>query len=271
MKIATYNVKSGGFSKYGQKTGKPERLNLIKEAVKKINADLIALVDTYKWDMIFTNKELQKIFGYKKSYLINLDDQRLKKLGHDNGITILTNFNNVRFEVIRLFNRNAIKSQVILKKKILNIYSVYLDDLSEETRFKEIKVLLEISKKERNKILMGDFNSIDRKDLPEVSKNMNTFILNNSNISAYFVPVFSGMKKGKVVQLLKKYKYADVFKKYFPTVLTKATHLNSKKPFMRLDYAFHSPDVKTKNARVLYDKIFDKASDHYPIAFEIDV
>jgi endonuclease/exonuclease/phosphatase family metal-dependent hydrolase len=274
MKIATYNIMSGGFDSYISKSARPERIEIIKKAIKKINADFISLIDTFRWDKIYTPKDLQNLFGYKNCFSINLNDSRLKKLGHNNGITVLTNLGNVKFKKIRLFNRNAIESQILINKEIINIYSVYLDDLSENTRMKQVKDLLKISRKEKNKIIMGDFNTIDKKYLLAASNGMNKFILNNSNSASKFNPIFEEMKKVQALEILRKNNYADIIEKYSPNVATKLSHAKLspaklKKPFIRLDYIFRTSDIKVKNSHVLYDVIFDKASDHYPISAEV--
>ncbi len=52
---------SGGFSSYTSASSLPERLDLIKQALKKINADFISLIDTFRWDKIFTEDVYKKI------------------------------------------------------------------------------------------------------------------------------------------------------------------------------------------------------------------
>jgi len=269
MKIASYNVMSGGFDDYGSKSNKPERLENIKKAVKKINADFIALVDTYKWEKIYTKKELQKMFDYKKGYSINLNDSRLKKLGHNNGITVLTNFENVKFEIARLFDRNSIKSCISIKGKRLVIYSVYLDDVSERTRMKQIEALMKNSGKEKDVVVMGDFNAIDQRDLSVVSLSLKKFIEGNKNLSKKFISVLDEMKKTEVMNYLKKNNFSNASSKFMPTVMTKLFPAKVNKPFMQLDYVFYNSGIKVKRTKVLYDKVFDEASDHYPIVVEI--
>ena len=100
MRIAAYNILSGGFTTYNYESKTPERLQLLIKAIKEINADFIGLIDTFRWDSLFTESELRKIFNYKYVHCINLQDERLKSIGANNGITILSNikFNKVLYK-----------------------------------------------------------------------------------------------------------------------------------------------------------------------------
>jgi len=99
MKIASYNIMSGGFNDYNFNSLKPQRLDLLKKAIKEIDADFIGLIDTFKWKDIFRQQDLKKLFNYKKVFHINMDDVRVdKKIG----LTVLTNFLNVKFKKVSL-------------------------------------------------------------------------------------------------------------------------------------------------------------------------
>ena len=75
MKIATYNIMSGGFGNYSSSIPKtPERLPLLKQALKTIGADFLGLVDTFHWRSTFLPEDLQKIFDYRCAFCIDLED-----------------------------------------------------------------------------------------------------------------------------------------------------------------------------------------------------
>jgi hypothetical protein len=72
MKVAVYNVASGGFNTYDSTADTPERLELLKEAVAAIDADIIGLTDTFRWAEVFTASQLQDTFNYPLVASLNL-------------------------------------------------------------------------------------------------------------------------------------------------------------------------------------------------------
>ena len=86
---------SGGFDKYGDYSNIPQRLDKLIEAVKNTKADLVSLIDTYRWTEVFKAGQLENIFGYQKVFGVELGDERLKQKGHENGITVMTNLEKV--------------------------------------------------------------------------------------------------------------------------------------------------------------------------------
>ena len=107
MKIASYNIMSGGFNNYNSASNKPERLHLIQKAIETIKPDFIGLIDTFRWVEIFTDKELQKLFNFKYSFHINLDDVRVDKRV---GITVLSNLPIKKISNCRFTNKKMCQS-----------------------------------------------------------------------------------------------------------------------------------------------------------------
>ena len=160
MKIASYNILSGGFNSYGYESSLPERLELLKKAIGIINADFIGLIDTFRWDALYSISQLSELFGYKKAYCINLNDIRLKEKGHNNGITVLTNLPVDQFKTITLETRDAIKTTLQINNNDLDIFTVYLDDLSEDVRVQQTQALLQYVDQTKPTIIMGDLNTL---------------------------------------------------------------------------------------------------------------
>ena len=260
---------SGGFDSYNYEDKIPQRLDLLSEAVKQIGADFVGLVDTFRWDEIFTEKEIKEMFGYKYSYVVKLDDERLKKLGHDNGISVLTNLPVKNFETVRIFNRNAIKTTIEYENRTIDIFSVYLDDLSEEVRKKEISCLLCEVNKNTPTIIMGDLNSLT-KDFAKNNDQLEKFWVENPKVKEKLYSSINEMSRGEVIKLIESSSFIDSSEKKENMVSTKLSEAKFTGPFLRLDYAFHTPDLKVANFKVMRDNIFDKASDHYPICFEVE-
>jgi len=271
MKVASYNILSGGFSSYSYDSSSPERLGLLKKAISRINADLIGLIDTFRWDSLYNNRQLTKTFSYKRAYCINLNDNRLKKKGHSNGITILTNLPVEYFETISLKTRDAIKTTLQINGEKLDIFTVYLDDLSENTRIKQTQALLKNINRKRPTIVMGDLNTLSQNDVPKTNPLIDKFATDNPQLIESLLPVLNEMKRGDVIKQLEMFGLKDAGKNGEPTAPTKLFPAIIKNAILRIDYAFHTDNVRVKNFKVLTDSLFSQTSDHYPIVFDINV
>jgi len=255
---------SGGFNSYSYSDNLPKRLGLIKKVVSKSDADFVGLIDTFRWRQIFTEKELQEHFGYKNVFCIDMDDDRVEK---EIGLTVLTNLD-TKFEKIRIHNRNCIKSTIKNAGRGYTLWTVYLDDLNEDTRLEETKSLLDkVSPK--HTILMGDFNSFSREDLKYFSQTMNQVKNNIPKELESLKKVLRGMQRCEIVTLLEKRGFINGIPEFKPTIPTKLFPGNFEKPFIRVDYVFHTNDIKLKKTGVLDSPLLQKTSDHLPIWFEV--
>src|SRR3989344_5081210 len=202
MKITSYNLMSGGFNSYNSIDESPQRINLIRDAIKKSDADIVSLIDTFRWDQIYSVSRLRSMFNYPYVYFINLEDERLKKLGHNNGITVLTRNKVKNFETVRLFNRNAVKTAINFNGHELDLFSVYLDDKSEEARVKQVRSLLKKIGVRKHPIIMGDLNTFSPRDIPVVTLSIKSFLKRNPDLTPKFAPVLNEMQKAQVVKIL---------------------------------------------------------------------
>ncbi len=257
---------SGGFNNYSYDLIAPTRLNSLKQVLSKVKADLVSLIDTFRWDEIYTEDELKKMFRYKYVHCINLNDKRLKKIGHNNGITVLSNIEGVSFETIDLKTRNCVKTTLELKGVEYDIYSLYLDDLSEDVRLNQINQLAKNFKQNKPTIIIGDLNTISPKDSRESMQRVSAFLKDNHKYEA-FKAQLEDMHRSEVTSKLFKlgFKDADIYSNTtFPTKLTSI----SDTPILRVDYCLYkSCDVE--EFKVLFDDLLDKTSDHYPILVKL--
>jgi len=276
MKIASYNIMSGGFNDYNFNSLKPQRLDLLKKAIKEIDADFIGLIDTFKWKDIFRQQDLKKLFNYKKVFHINMDDVRVdKKIG----LTVLTNFLNVKFKKVSLITRNCIQAELKFPhNKTLDIFTIYLDDLSEDARLEQIQTLF--NKINPNPtIIMGDFNAINPKDIKQSKDNFKRFLKINpdfkkrKDFNSYFKPSFSNMLRVDVIPLILAKGLLDArgenLKDRQPTVFTPLSDLGENGMILTVDHTFCTSEIKTKKFKNYKKNLFKKASDHYPISVEI--
>ncbi len=275
MRIASYNVMIGGFDNYKSTSLMPERLDKLKEAIKEINADFIALDDTFRWVEIFSDKDLCQLFNYSSAYHINMDDVRVDKRV---GITVMTNLPNPNFSTLRLGTRNCVKT-TIHDSKPLDIYSVYLDDLKEETRLNEVSYLLKDISPLGNSIILGDLNTTRPEGVSESKKLLNDLLITNPllifkkvlDYLSYFRPVFRDMFKAEVMSRLRQQGFKDArpINSFSPSAPTPLYH-GVKNPIVEIDHILASTGTVTSNFQVLRGGIFDQASDHYPVVTEFE-
>lgn len=267
MKILSYNIMSGGFSGYDYSVEYPQRLDVIKKVVATAGADIVSLIDTFRWDEIYTNDEIAKIFGYKNAYCINLNDERLRKLGHNNGITILSNLDDINFKTVSLGSRDCAQSEFFHNGQKIKLFSLYLDDLSENVRVDQLNNLGKHLGDKLKVIIMGDLNTISPRDSEETKKRINKFITKNPKFS-FLKNQFMDMARAEVIKKLSSASFKDASKNSDCTAPTKLTGL-SEKPLLRLDYCFYK-NLSIKDFKVLTGDIYEEASDHFPILIEFE-
>lgn len=267
MKILSYNIMSGGFSGYDYSLKAPQRLDLIKKVVANSGANIVSLIDTFRWDEIYTNEQIAKIFGYKNAHCINLNDERLRKLGHNNGITVLSNLDNIKFETISLGSRDCVKCEFSNNGKNTQLFSLYLDDLSEDVRVSQISYLLGQLNDSDATLIAGDLNTFSPRDSDDTKKRVNDFILKNPKFS-FLKNQFMDMARAEAAEKLLSDGFEDASKSNDCTAPTKLLKLVDR-PILRLDYCFYK-NISVKNFEVLTGNIYEAASDHFPILIEFE-
>ncbi len=257
---------SGGFKEYGSTAKSPERLEGMTKVIREIDADFVSLVDTHRWTEVFREDDLRRLFGYKNVYMVNLEDERLKVKGHDNGVTVMTRLPVEKFETIRIFNRNAIRTSV----EGVDIFTTYLDDLSEDTRLKQVGALFEKVEAKRPVIITGDLNSFDQDDLMGAKTGLKILYSFNANARS-MEPVTNEMARAEVTKLIKENGFRDMGKGKGNTIPSKLFPIKLNGPMLRVDYGFCTPNIKVESFEVLRGEEFDKLSDHFPIMMSVKI
>ena len=259
-KLLSYNIMSGCFESYEQHSRLSNRFNLLATVLKNIDADFVGLIDTFKWRESFSEKELRKIFGYKNINIIDMEDTRVAK---NIGVTVMTNVDVREFNIVRAFNRNCIETRL----ENCYVYTVYLDDVSEDTRLSEIQSLLEQIKYPA--LIHGDLNTFTREDLPKMESREKIFMHKNPKLSLKLKSVVEDMKRGEVIDLIKSKGFKDGFDNYSPTMPTRLFPAQVTKPFIRVDYMLYSKGLKVESPQVYQGDLYDKVSDHFPISLDL--
>lgn len=265
IEILSWNILSGGFKDYGEPVNRPGRIDGLIDVIKKLNPDVASLVDTHRWTEVFTPDQLKQIFGYLHVHTINLDDQRLITKGHDNGITVFSQIPGSKTQTVWLATRNAIKTHIAG----IDVFSVYFDDVSEDTRIKQVQAILELVDPNMPTIITGDLNSFDNGDLNETVKSLDELGQKYPGPMKSMETALNEMKRGEVTQILANNGFRDLGKNAGNTVPAKLFPLPVEKPIIRLDYAFGNSRIKLDDFKVLTDEKYGILSDHYPIWLRI--
>lgn len=262
---------SGGFDDYEYQSSAPQRLPEIQAAVEELGADIVGLVDTFRWDELYTPVDISRLFGYEYSICINLNDNRLREKGHNNGLTLLSRTELLQVGAVSLGSRDAIKATVKLDGDEIDILLAYLDDLNEDVRLLQVQALSGYMDVSKPTVLMGDLNSLSSQDIAIIDEALSVFYRQNPDLEDDFKPVIGEMQRGEVVKELGSLGLIDSASSYEPTFPTKLFPSNNVHPFLRLDYCFYSPQLRVTNFEVPKKALFEVASDHLPIFFDVEI
>jgi endonuclease/exonuclease/phosphatase family metal-dependent hydrolase len=271
MKIASYNIMSGGFVDYSYDTSIPERLSDIQKVVKEINADVIGLIDTFRWDKTFSEQNLRDLFGYEYILRSNLNDERLTADGGESiGLVLMSTQPWKTYSVVRLYTRDALKATLEVNNKEVTFFLAYLDDLQEDVRLKQAEALLSCISNVESTVVMGDLNTFAPTDLSTVANDIKVFYDNNPGIETKFGPVLTQMQQAKVVSLLEAHDLIDIGRESGPTIPSTLFPAVVSKPFLRVDYCFSGRQINVSDFHVHITDTTQVASDHFPISFVIN-
>lgn len=247
MKIMSFNVLEGGIDEEGS------RIEYIKEVIKEVSPDFLALQETNKFDED-NNTLLEEVSGD-----IGLPHYALSPPGlpHKNGkqyhVVSLSRYplKNIHMFPDQPFQNGALLTLVDSPLGELAVCNVHLDAYSEDKRLKELKSILQYVSKHTNQILLGDFNSISSDD---------NYDIETLEVEARF----------DVIEILKR-NYVDIaFHLELDDRTTHPAPPNTDPDFtkpIRIDYIFVSPSLapRIKDAAVIKTSTSERASDHYPI------
>ena len=265
MKILSYNIMSGGFNSYEYKTTKPQRLELIKRVIENVKADVVSLIDTFRWDEIYTTHQLCEMFYYKYAYCINLGDERLKSIGCNNGITVLSNVEVKKFETVNLITRNCVLTKLQTGQTTVDLFSLYLDDLSENTRLAQVKELEKHFDSESPTIIIGDLNSFSPENKEDTLLKIDKVLMTGSKYEGLKAQLYD-MARAEVISELQRKGFKDTSTNFVNTFPTKLTGI-LKTSLVKVDFALVK-NIESRKFEVLRGELVEKTSDHYPVLLE---
>lgn len=254
MKLMTYNILNGG----------EDRLRLIIKTISNEKPDFLVINEANGFD----KNNNQKLNEFVKK--IKIPNFYLSLSGeYDYHTAIFSKYPFIQKMPLKSMRNAGILISIKTGLGDLSIAGIHLTPYAEVLRLKEIESILIQLEKYKNKILMGDMNSLSRNDAysDDIIKGFNNYQLKK----------FTTRNKlcFSVVDRITSFDYLDpayIFNKQkINTVPTKINHDEAHVADMRVDYIFISPSLKDKikSYSVIKNSLTDRTSDHYPIVVEL--
>lgn len=253
IKIMTYNVFLG-FHTYPKMKFEAQRLANAQKIVKEENPDILLLQESFYAIPNSTNLfiDYQKEFQYPYAAVGSWGDFQ--------GNVILSKYLIVNSEVLPLGERTALRVQLeVCGNHLLTIDNIHLSPyVPEKEKSNQLEQIL--LKDKHYYIVGGDFNALSPDD-SYIRQNILPDFLAFYGIHG--VSVADDWLSCETIKTIKKRGMHDAFSSSdytYPTNLTKT----DKTGAIKIDYLFHSPELKVENAHVNKTGEAEQASDHYP-------
>lgn len=249
LKVMAYNIE---FGFENNENINYHRLKLAQKLIDNERPDILGITEASK------KVEYKKYFNYKNEYFTPWGPF---------GNLIMTNFP-LHGSSIDLEDRVATRGSIAIKDKKLMVDLIHPSAfILDDKKIRSVKYLFE--SKIKPYILFGDFNAISRHDPYEYQNMLRGF----SNL------LQDQLFARKIVDNHMSFNFIDYIEKTglidsgIGSTFTIPTDSRSKdKSFAtRMDYIFHSPELKCINHYVIKNSLTEQISDHYPIVsiFEI--
>lgn len=272
MRMMAWNVKSGGFNAYDPLAVRPERQEAIKQVIdqqRDQHVTAVMLTDAYRWDEVYGGHQgIAAHLGYRTARFTRLNDRRLmQRNGAGIGIAFATDEKIAASSTLDLGSRNALGVVLDAGQHGLQVAGVYLDDLNEDVRLKQISALCTELEPDVPTVLTGDFNALRttlhgaalRHRLGDIAvRTLARTLPRRSGLGK----AVSGMNRRAAVPRIEDYGFHDADGAKRPTALGRLM-------LFGVDYAFHNSGAHVENFNVLNGPQVKSASDHRPIVFDV--
>jgi endonuclease/exonuclease/phosphatase family metal-dependent hydrolase len=273
MRIATYNVQSGGFAGYD--SAEPQRLDALREAVHTLGADFIGLTDTYLWHEQFSTADLRAMFDYEHALSISLADTSLEN-GNRLGVTVLSRRELIEPIAVDIGKRDALATKLELDDgTLVSILTAYFHHASEAQRLVQAQAAREYLGRPdipELSMLVGDLNSVGQND--RFVKSLGGILGRLPVSRTSFLADLASVMRGDTHQSLLNAGLRDANTTRMPTWPTpqfRAPGGVRLPPFLRPDHILHSRALSIGDATVAMNGIFRYASDHYPVSSKVHI
>lgn len=251
----TYNILNGGEA----------GLDLVIEVVKRESPDYLTIneANTFAADDNKVLKDFANKTGFKY-YELALSGE------YDYHVAALSKYPLKQVHKLQPLMRACIISVIETELGDISVSSLHLTPYTEDLRHPEIDLILDYQSKYKNRVLMGDMNSLSPNDgySSDMIKGFNEMQLKKFTTD--------GKLRFDAISKILSHEYVDSAVKLgknkehtAPTTINEySAHSN-----MRLDYVFLSKALSShlKSYNVVKDDLTNKASDHFPVIVELGV
>ena len=261
IKILAFNTLEGFV--YKDKEGKyrvSDRQKIAQKIISKETPDILILTEANFCLKTFgkPTQNYNKIFSYK--YGIFGSD-------FDWGVGILSKYPMIESHDYTTKHSRFVRAIINVKGKKIMVDGVHPDPYhSEHQRAQWFKTV--IRDRKSNYIIAGDLNAFSPQDKYDKRKLIKGFELSLKQEDKHKAKnIVNDILTGEAINVLLKDKLIDTYKiKNKKWDYSYHTSLNGSNPdYCRIDYIFCSDDFKILQARIIKNKLTEKASDHYPI------
>ncbi len=253
LKVMHYNILFGG----------DERLEQIFKVISDINPDICGILEAVGWyDKKEEIRELAKKHGYGFFEIAKANSRHNIAVISKKELKVSALNENIRHVVLN--------AEVLEGEFTGTLFSFcHLSPVDEDMRLIEINEIIKNTKDYKNKVVMGDLNSLSPHDPYDREKILK--VMQEKNIKKYGEDAL----RFDVINTFENAGYADAaIIANYPFTTTVPTPFNTD-PFhadeLRIDYAYVSEGLKDniRNFAVYKTEGTDQASDHYPVYFEL--
>jgi exodeoxyribonuclease III len=251
MKILALNIFEG--------CSDDDRLQKIITFVNKQSPEILLLSEANGWEV--------NNFGRIRKFMKETNFKFFHFSKSNSGFNLIV-FSKEKIKVNSI-SKGFMHSLIIIKLNNLVIFFTHLNPSNEDSRLKEIKIILEKIKEYDQCLLIGDLNSLSPLDVYDEKKILgesNTIKLKKFGVDKLRYDVQEEILKSGMIDGVKL--FSKIFEYTVPTEFNRDKNHFTK---LRLDYIYISSNLKDnlKSAIIIRNKITNQLSDHFPLFIEL--
>jgi endonuclease/exonuclease/phosphatase family metal-dependent hydrolase len=230
VKSMAWNVEKGGFSTYDNSEAEPPKQDIIRSVIRDIQPDALTLSDVFRWNSYYNGDAgIAQFLGMEWASFTPLQDERLIQThpsGADLGVVFATTQPVALSETLDLETRQANKTILDIGKYGLQYASLYLDDLREDVRERQLRAALAQLEKHVPTIIQGDLNMQRLLEMARSSEKVRSamvrLVIRMLPAQSDKIPVLQELEKRQAMKVLVDANFQDGDPKQRPTALGKA-------------------------------------------------
>jgi endonuclease/exonuclease/phosphatase family metal-dependent hydrolase len=261
IKVMSYNVLHG-FRNFDPPFDlEKDRLEAVQKVVRAEKPDVLGITEA--------------CFGSPSQFGIFMDYARLFNFQYfkycpskrEWGSALLSQYPISNARAVANENGSGIEAEILKEGGVVNVGLVHPRfDATENEKIKYVKAFL--AKQKKRQIILGDFNAISDKDTYDRA----TLIREYRKFDSDAEHSVDKYLERKLIPYLRSRGLIDALQSvnsHKPTIPTKG--YGYAKTNMRIDFIFHTLDLRVIDAKTIKNKMTDMASDHYPIVTTFDI